>query len=1217
MSRLLASFIFRWRFPLSAAILAGAIGFLPRANITNIDNDITAWFSKDDPVYQDYERFRQEFGGTRSLIVALEAASADTLFARDTLQFIERVAGDIERVDTVQRVDSLASATIVEALPDGLDVRPLLDRVESADPARIRQRALHDDLIRGDLVSEDGRVTAIIVSFDEDRIDAVRAGVIQQIHDIIDPRLPNGLRALYNGSLEISETYNRITLDNQRRFTPPILVVTVLAIFLTFRSWRKTLLSMVAILASVLWTLGLYSLLGSYNVLSSMIVPLIVVLAIADDVHIMQHWDEERRHGTTEQAFKATITHLFAPLLGASATTALGMLSLATSEVVAVRMFGIGSAIGIMVDFAISLVLMPTLLSVVKPETAEAPHERYLLPPLRGIAALSTRHPRTVFATSVAAGAIAALGIFRLHVDTNHINFFSSNHPISQSARVIDRDLAGVYSFQIMLEGPAESLRTPDALARIDRLSDTLRRFPSVRKVTSIADYVKRINKELNDGRPEANVIPADPNTISQELFVFALGGAGRYELARIVASDYSRAQISIKLQSMSSDVVLQEVERADALAKEAFAGTGIGVMTTGSGRLFSTLDHYLVISQMSSFATAFFTVFAVIFIVFRSARFGLLAIVPNVLPVVAVLGVMGYLDISMNIATIMVASIALGVVDDDTIHFINRYRREIAGGATTDAAIETATAHEGRASLTTAIINAAGYGVLLMSEYKPTAWFGGLLALTMGVAFLAEVLILPATIKLLPRVFGPGALRGRTSATAALIVMTVWLWGVPASAQALPTGHLSTFVDSFPNREDALELRARVFVEEKLEPSPRISIAAAAFAEGLLRHRAWPDPNDDDSTSDAIFRVHDATIHISGEAADFLIGFSRVIWGRLDEIQPTDVVNPLDVSRFFFEGRSEARLPVALMRGRLFTGDHVTIEGVYVPAFRKGRFDQLDEPTSPFNIAADLADELRACLSGSCPTLAFISAAGVPVEVVDDRPRVGAGSAQGGLRVTGTARRIDWSLAAYRGFEPFALAQLVPPSGLTAGPLRVQRRYPRFTMVGGDFETVRGQWGIRGEVAAFVEDNFQTPDLNVAAGSSVDAGLGIDRKAGDYRLSGALLVHREVQDASGRTQRTKRSDLSIVGSADRSFSRERYSLRTFAYVTPSASSAFLRAIATATLHDNVAVEGSGGWFASADRSATRQPLWGAQGQDFTGRFADCDFIYVRLKYYF
>jgi predicted RND superfamily exporter protein len=215
--------------------------------------------------------------------------------------------------------------------------------------------------------------------------------------------------------------------------------------------------------------------------------------------------------------------------------------------------------------------------------------------------------------------------------------------------------------------------------------------------------------------------------------------------------------------------VLLELVEQADAAAKQAFKGTTIAVTTTGSGRLFATLDHYLVTSQVSSFGTAFFTVFGVIFVVFRSARFGLLTIAPNVLPVLAVLGVMGFLDISLNVATVMVASVALGVVDDDTIHFINRYRREVATGATTDRAIELATVHEGRASLSTAMINSLGFGVLLLSEYKPTAWFGGLLGLTMAVAFLAEVFILPAMIKLLPSIFGADALRRRRARLAAV----------------------------------------------------------------------------------------------------------------------------------------------------------------------------------------------------------------------------------------------------------------------------------------------------------------------------------------------------------------------------------------------------------------------------------------------------------------
>ena len=1198
MSARIAEFVWRWRLLLTGLILAGAIAAIPRVNITQIDNDLTAWFSRQDPVFIEYERFRSEFGGTRSLIVALKADSADRLFAADTLAFIDRVSGDIERVETVQRVTSLATATIVRATPDGgLDVRRLFQDLDTTPPRDLRERALGDELIRGDLISEDATVTAIVVNFDEDRIDQVRSGVIQKIHDIVDPGLPSGVRAYYNGSLEISETYNRVTLDNQRKFLPPILLFTLGAIYLTFRSWRKTLLATIGIGVSVLWTLGLYTLMGfTYNVLSSMIPPLIVVLAIADDVHMMQHWDEERRHGDVEHAFKATVAHLTAPLLGASATTALGMVSLVTSSVVAVRAFGIGSAVGIMVDFAISLVLVPTLLTFMKPELEEAPHEQYLIGPLQRIARFSTGHPTKVVWASLAIGGVAALGMLRLHVDTNHINFFRHSHPLSQSAAVIDKDLSGVYSFQIMLEGPPESLRTPEALQRIDRLETELRTFPHVRKVTSLADYVKRINKELNDGRPDAAVVPANADAIAQELLVFTLGDEGRHELSRVVASDYSRAQISVKLESMSSDIVLAQVERSDALAKATFKGTGIDALTTGSGRLFSTLDHYLVTSQLSSFATAFLTVFGVIFIVFRSARFGVLTIIPNVLPVLAVLGIMGYLDISMNVATVMLASVALGVVDDDTIHFINRYRREVAAGKSTDDAIEIATAHEGRASLSTAMINSCGFGVLLFSEYRPTAWFGGLLALTMAVAFLAEVFILPATIKLMPRVFGADALRPRSvSVLRRVLPVVVFLVMTTSTAMAqAPTGDVTVTTDFLPNRTNTTELRARLYAEEVLDPTPHLTITMAGFAEGLIARRPVAPLFEPDMRRDAIAHVQDANVDYKGRRFDLLAGYTRVVWGRLDELQPTDVVNPLDASRFFFDGRSEARLPVALVRGRAHMSENASIEGVYVPFFRRGRFDQLDEDTSPFNVATSPPADNPVCLAIGCPpSLPFVARLSEPPNTL--------ANSQGGARFNATSGRLDWSVSAYRGLEPFGLAAVGVPDP-AAGFVPVDFVYPRFTMLGGDFETVRGQWGLRGELAAFVDDNFQDPQLRVVKGDSLDAGVGVDRRAGDYRLSGTVLLHHESYEAAiaGENGRT---DLSLIAATDRTFARDRYRLRTFGVLNPSESSGFARAIATAKVGDKVSVEGSVGWFVGA-------------GRDLVGRFADSDFLYGRLKYY-
>ena len=417
--------------------------------------------------------------------------------------------------------------------------------------------------------------------------------------------------------------------------------------------------------------------------------------------------------------------------------------------------------------------------------------------------------------------------------------------------------------------------------------------------------------------------------------------------------------------------------------------------------------------------------------------------------------------------------------------------------------------------------------------------------------------------------------------------------------AQAPPTGDVTVTSDLFPSRHNTAEVRARVFAEQVLDPTPKLLITMSGFAEGLLARRAIADEGAHRFVDAAILRVLEASVRYKAERFDILAGFTRISWGRLDELQPTDVINPLDVSRFFFESRSEARLPVGLVRARGYLSEKASIEGIYVPFFRRGRFDQLDEPTSPFNIESSFAADAVDCLAIGCPTL-------LPVVVSRREPPASFGHAQGGARFNATTGRMDWSLSAYRGFEPFGFGTI---GTLTPGTafLPVEVVYPRFTMVGGDFETVRGEWGIRGEVAASVDDNFQGPSPGIVKGKSIDAGIGVDRKAGAYRVSATALFHREayadaIQSAAGFDR--GRSDMSLIVSGDRTFARERHRIRTFGVYNPNESSGFLRAIAMTKVRDNVALEASGGWFAG-------------DGRDLIGRFRDSDFLYARLKYYF
>jgi hypothetical protein len=407
---------------------------------------------------------------------------------------------------------------------------------------------------------------------------------------------------------------------------------------------------------------------------------------------------------------------------------------------------------------------------------------------------------------------------------------------------------------------------------------------------------------------------------------------------------------------------------------------------------------------------------------------------------------------------------------------------------------------------------------------------------------------------------------------TSIRVAAIAWALGVgSAGAQTRPTGNVSLFADHFPER-DASELRARVFAEDTFEPGAAVHIRLAGFAEGLFADRGM-------RVTAAVAEPQDASVEWRLARADVTAGFTRVAWGRLDEVQPTDVVNPLDASRFLFDGRAEARLAVPLVRARIFAGDRGSIEAIWVPVFRRGTFDRLDEESSPFNLGPD-------------------------VDAIERRepPRT-IGNSQGGARLNLTTGRVDWSVSAYRGFRPFgAYGSALGPGGPT-----VTQVFPRFTMIGGDFESVAGAWAFRGEAAAFVEDGFQVQNVpGVTPGRSFDAGGGVDRRAGAYRVSGSVLLHLERYDTPPipLTVPERRTDVSLIASTDRRFAHEKYQTRVFAVYSPSNGTGFLRGIGTMSLRDNLALEGSIGRFAGI-------------GVDTIGRFGDSDFLYARLKYYF
>jgi hypothetical protein len=436
-----------------------------------------------------------------------------------------------------------------------------------------------------------------------------------------------------------------------------------------------------------------------------------------------------------------------------------------------------------------------------------------------------------------------------------------------------------------------------------------------------------------------------------------------------------------------------------------------------------------------------------------------------------------------------------------------------------------------------------------------------------------------------------------------------------PADAQSSIQGFAAVMTAVLPDLSDAEgrqavgEVRTRIFADARQSFGEHVQLRAAGFIDGLIG-TCWPSAQPGCGGRDgrgraAVARPTDLYLEWRGAHADVRAGASRVVWGRLDEFQPGDVVNPLDLSRFLLEGRSEARLASAMIRGRVFLPRGWTVEGVAVPWFKRVQFDLVGEDDSPFN----LAPRLPPCSGGPnvCPTVTTHASS----------PGIGRDGWQGGGRVTGTVGRVDIGGSVYRGFEAFPIYGVFQAPTFAPGPpvLVVNSYHPRFTMIAGDAETVRGPWGVRGEVAYFPNSTLQSLGQGTTTGvpgNTLVAGVGGDRRTGSYRIAANMVVTRRRLDMDVLIRAlvppfdsdVASTDVLLVGWAERSFARETRTVRLLVANNPAEGSVFLRAIGSWSLRDGVALEASGGWLSG-------------DGQDLLSRLDRRDFVYARLKVHF
>jgi hypothetical protein len=739
--------------PLVLLVAAGTIVLGLHASRVGVEHDNASLNARDPDQLQVYADFRATFGNDEDLLLTV---THPRLLDGEGLALIDSLSQTIATWDGVRRVWSVT--TVEELVAGDAGATPSRVVVPPWDGAGARARAALDrnpDLT-GWLVSEDRRTAGLVVET-EDRPDDpnYRTRLIAELRALMATHARDGVELHLTGLPVQKHDVSAYVDRDQRRLLPLAVVVLGATLAAFFRRPAGVLLPLAVAALAVVWTMGAYEWTGhAQNAITSLLPPVLLVVAVAASVHLYEAWRARPgASGDRVDRAVAAVRTIAVPAALCTVTTAQGFLSLAVSEIPAVQQFGVFAALGTVLTGALLVSAAPAALSWLRPpgETAGGSH-RWTLRLLDASSGLASRRPGLVLAIFAAITAIAAAGIPRVRANTDLVAFLRADAPLRRDTEFIDAHLTGTLPLDFVLRrrdgDPVASL---DAFRRLAALEDAIRARPHVTTVTSVLAVVRQVHRAET---PRAGLtLPDDEATLADELDL--LDESGHPLVRRFAAPELRALRVAVRLRAVgtaeSAPLVAAVVADADRLL-------GPDYTFVPTGALYHVVHDStrLVRQQVLSFGTAIVLVVLAIGLLFRSITFTVVALIPNVMPIVWTGGLMGFTGIELSTGTAMIASAVLGLVVDDTIYYLAHYRHAYRGDAV--AAIHETTRAVGAPVTAASVSLILGFWVGALGSFKPTIYFSLLTGLTMITGVVCDLLVLPASLVVLERLSRRGA---------------------------------------------------------------------------------------------------------------------------------------------------------------------------------------------------------------------------------------------------------------------------------------------------------------------------------------------------------------------------------------------------------------------------------------------------------------------------
>lgn len=734
------------------SILIAVIAAVGAKNLS-FTNDYRVFFSGDDPHLLAFEALQDTYTKNDNVLIAL-APDDGEVFKPATLAAIADITERAWQTPYSIRVDSLSNYQHTEAEGDDLVVGDLYADAESMDAdelARVREIALNEPLLVHRLIAPDARTAAINVTVELPGEDEANEGpevvaYIRELRDYIRQTYPD-LKPYLTGIVMMNAAFPEATRYDMTHLIPAALGMILLLVFLQLRGLGGTVGTLVTILLAIISAMGVAGWMGIRLTPPAMSAPTIILtLAVADCVHILSNWMHKVRIGEHRNAaMRESLRINFSPVFLTSLTTAIGFLSLNFSDAPPFHDLGNISAMGVMFAWFYSIFFLPALVSVLP--VKEKKEHTLGMQLMKRFAEWVIRSRGFLFPAMSILILLTISFIPKNELNDVFVEYFDERVEFRNDTEFVVNNLTGMYWVDYSLDaGESGGISEPEFLAAAQRFTDWLRTQPEVLHVNTLTDIFKRVNKSMHGDDPAQYRLPEQRDLAAQYLLLYEMSLPYGLDMNNQLDIDKQRTRMSVTLKTISTTNMLELEQRVERWLDEN--EPAIKTIGASPAVMFSHIGMRNIVSMLTGTAFALIAISLILVLFFKSIRYGILSLVPNLAPAGMAFGVWGLVDGEIGLGLSVVAAMTLGIVVDDTIHFMSKYlrARHEQNLDATDA-VRYAFATVGIALWTTSVALVAGFLVISTSSFQLNAQMGLLVSAIIALALFVDFLLLPAML--------------------------------------------------------------------------------------------------------------------------------------------------------------------------------------------------------------------------------------------------------------------------------------------------------------------------------------------------------------------------------------------------------------------------------------------------------------------------------------